>query len=66
MSRSGQNRFERGSPPLLHRSLSPSRIINLQQANGSWVNSNGRWCENDPNLVTAYSVMALEFVYPGL
>jgi len=41
-------------------------LINLQKANGTWVNSNGRWWENDPNLVTAYSVMALEFVYPGL
>lgn len=42
------------------------RLINLQKANGSWVNSNGRWWENDPNLVTAYSVMALEFIYRGL
>jgi len=42
------------------------RLINLQQTNGSWVNTNGRWWENDPNLVTAYSVMALEFLYPGL
>ncbi len=42
------------------------RLINLQQTNGSWVNSNGRWWENDPNLVTAYSVMTLEFLYPGL
>jgi squalene-hopene/tetraprenyl-beta-curcumene cyclase len=42
------------------------RLINLQKANGSWFNSNGRWWENDPNLVTAYSVMALEFLYPGL
>ncbi len=42
------------------------RLINLQQTNGCWVNTNGRWWENDPNLVTAYSVMALEFLYPGL
>ena len=42
------------------------RLINLQKTNGSWINSNGRWWENDPNLVTAYSVMALEFIYPGL
>jgi squalene-hopene/tetraprenyl-beta-curcumene cyclase len=42
------------------------RLINLQQTNGSWANTNGRWWENDPNLVTAYSVMALEFLYPGL
>jgi len=43
-----------------------TRLINLQQANGSWVNTNGRWWENDPLLVTAYAVMTLEFVYPGL
>ena len=42
------------------------RLINLQQTNGSWVNANGRWWENDPTLVTAYAVMALEFIYPGL
>lgn len=27
---------------------------------GYWVNENGRWMENDPVLVTAYSVLALE------
>ena len=42
------------------------RLINLQQADGSWVNANGRWWESDPILVTAYAVMALEFLYPGL
>jgi squalene-hopene/tetraprenyl-beta-curcumene cyclase len=42
------------------------RLINLQQSDGSWVNTNGRWWENDPTLVTAYSVMTLEFIYPGL
>ena len=42
------------------------RLINLEQANGSWGNSNRRRWDNDPNLVTAYSVMALEFIYPGL
>jgi squalene-hopene/tetraprenyl-beta-curcumene cyclase len=42
------------------------RLINLQRADGSWVNTNGRWWENDPVLVTAYGVMTLEFLYPGL
>ena len=41
-------------------------LINLQQTNGSWINTNGRWWENDPALVTAYAVMALEFLYSGL
>lgn len=42
------------------------RLIDLQQTNGSWVNTSGRWWENDPVLVTAYAVMTLEFLYPGL
>jgi squalene-hopene/tetraprenyl-beta-curcumene cyclase len=42
------------------------RLLNLQQGDGSWVNANGRWWENDPVLVTAYAVMSLEFIYAGL
>lgn len=30
-----------------------------QQRNGSWTNENERWLEGDPNLVTAYALMAL-------
>ncbi len=37
------------------------KLINLQKTDGSWANDNGRWWEKDPALVTAYSVMALEF-----
>ncbi|MGB8355449.1 MAG: prenyltransferase/squalene oxidase repeat-containing protein [Chthoniobacteraceae bacterium] len=39
------------------------KLINLQHADGSWVNDNGRFWEKDPVLVTAYSVLALEMVY---
>jgi len=42
------------------------KLINLQHSEGFWVNDNGRWWEKDPNLVTAYSVIALEIVYRGL
>lgn len=42
------------------------KLINLQKADGSWANTAGRWWEKDPSLVTAYSVMALEFVYRGM
>jgi squalene-hopene/tetraprenyl-beta-curcumene cyclase len=42
------------------------KLINLQKANGSWANENGRWWEKDSVLVTAYSVMALEFIHRGL
>ena len=42
------------------------RLINLQKGDGSWQNENGRWWEKDANLVTAYSVMALEIIYRGM
>ena len=42
------------------------KLINLQRADGSWVNENGRWFEKDPNLVTAYSLIALDMLYNGL
>jgi squalene-hopene/tetraprenyl-beta-curcumene cyclase len=28
---------------------------------GSWVNENPRWMEGDPNLVTAYALLALAY-----
>jgi squalene-hopene/tetraprenyl-beta-curcumene cyclase len=42
------------------------KLINLQKSDGSWVNDNGRWWEHDPSLVTSYSLMSLEILYPGL
>lgn len=37
------------------------RLQSLQQPNGSWTNPADRWYEGDPNLVTAYCLMALSF-----
>ena len=42
------------------------RLINLQKADGSWANANGRWWEKDPVLVTSYAVMSLEVIYRGM
>lgn len=42
------------------------KLINLQKADGSWANANGRWLEHDPALVTSYSLMSLEILYPSL
>ncbi len=39
-------------------------VITRQQPDGSWVNTNARWMENDPNLVTAYALMALAYTHP--
>ncbi len=42
------------------------KLINLQKTDGSWVNTNGRWWEKDPALVTSYSVMSLEMLHSKL
>ena len=38
-----------------------ARIESLQKQNGSWLNPQDRWYEGDPNLVTAYSLLALSY-----
>jgi len=35
------------------------RLVALQKPDGFWVNENNRWWEADPNLVTAYTLLAL-------
>ncbi len=35
-------------------------IVSLQRDDGSWVNDEPRWMEDDPILVTAYSMLALQ------
>jgi squalene-hopene/tetraprenyl-beta-curcumene cyclase len=42
------------------------RLLNLQNADGSWVNQNGRWMEKDPVLVTSYGTITLEILHRGL
>ncbi len=40
-----------------------AKLVSLQQADGSWVNKDSpRWWEGDPNLCTAWSVIALNLV----
>ena len=39
-----------------------AELIERQNANGSWVNKADRWYEGDPNLVTAYVLLALNRV----
>jgi squalene-hopene/tetraprenyl-beta-curcumene cyclase len=41
-----------------------AELLRRQNENGSWVNSADRWYEGDPNLVTAYTLMALNRVQP--
>lgn len=41
-------------------------LLNIQKPDGSWLNDTGRWMENDPVLVTAYTLLALEHTYRAL
>jgi squalene-hopene/tetraprenyl-beta-curcumene cyclase len=38
-----------------------AKLASLQKEDGSWINSNSRWLEGDPNLVTSYSLLALSY-----
>ena len=42
------------------------RLINLQRPDGTWANTNARWWEKDPNLVTAYAVLSLDILHRGI
>lgn len=41
-------------------------LLSTQSPDGSWVNQNSRWWENDPILVTAYAVLTLEQIYHSI
>jgi squalene-hopene/tetraprenyl-beta-curcumene cyclase len=40
-------------------------LARQQKANGSWINEADRWYEGDPNLVTAYALLALSHCQPA-
>jgi len=42
-----------------------NKLVSLQHGDGYWVNENGRWWENIPELVTAYCVLTLEVANAG-
>lgn len=39
-------------------------LFKVQKENGSWINPTDRWYEGDPNLVTAYALLALQYCEP--
>jgi len=39
-------------------------LVSRQREDGSWANANKRWLEDDPNLVTAYVLLALSHCLP--
>lgn len=38
-----------------------TKLAELQRNDGSWTNETDRWYEGDPNLVTAYSLLAISY-----
>lgn len=40
-------------------------LSDVQQPNGSWVNPTDRWYEGNPDLVTAYALLALSYCEPA-
>lgn len=40
-----------------------TKILSNQKPDGSWINENSRWWENEPELVTSYAVLTLEQIY---
>lgn len=42
-----------------------NQLEKLQQGNGSWTNKAERWYEADPNLATAYALLALAYCQPS-
>ena len=38
-----------------------AELIRRQNPDGSWTNSNRQWFENDPNLSTAFALLALNY-----
>jgi len=40
-------------------------LARRQQPDGSWVNKNTLWMEGDPNLATAFGLLALTYCRPG-
>ncbi len=43
-----------------------SVILSAQREDGSWVNANSRWWENQPELVTSYAVLTLEQIHASI
>ena len=41
------------------------KLLALQKPDGSWVNAEGRWMEDNPVLCTAYALMALNVISQG-
>ncbi len=55
-----------GGAPIDWRTELVAKVVSLQREDGSWVNANGRFWENDPVLATSYSAITLAFASGNL
>ena len=56
----GVNQLTRpGGKPIKWKSELAAKLVSLQKEDGSWQNPTKRWMEGDPNLTTAYVLVAL-------
>lgn len=61
LNASGLNQIEQNQgTALVWREEMVKKLVSLQKPDGYWLNDNNRWWENDPILVTSYSLIALE------
>ena len=50
-----------GDAPIAWRDELIEKVLSLQKEDGSWVNDNNRWFENDSVLTTSYAILTLEY-----
>ena len=63
LTAAGEDRLPQATgADVLWRDAVAGRLLQLQRADGSWVNPEPRWWEADPVLVTSYAAMALELI----
>lgn len=55
-----------GGAPVDWRAELVAKLVSLQREDGSFVNANGRFWENDPVLATSYSAVSLAFAIGNL
>lgn len=64
LSVSGQDQVESSGETHAWRQDLIQELVKRQQRDGSWVNDNNRWFENDPNLATSFALLALSYAKP--
>jgi squalene-hopene/tetraprenyl-beta-curcumene cyclase len=47
------------------RSELAAELVKRQRPDGSWINTNARWLEGDPSLVTGYALLTLAYCRPA-